>query len=266
MGLRMKKSLLDVIFASEKRKGSLLLLRDGPREMKVILESLQTTRQALLPQLKILEENYLITHYEDTYELTPIAKIIVDEMSPFVDTLKVLDTNVDFWGGRDLEFIPTELLERIREFSPYEVNEPSISNIHELNKDFTKTTASSKNMCAVTTIFHPNFMDLFGLWTKNKTSITMVISEDLFNKLKTQNRDDFQQLLDNEYIRFKLYNKPFNFVFFALNDYCLLMTMLRKDGWYDNKELISFSNSALDWGKDLFKYYEKNSTPITGIG
>ncbi|WP_256623402.1 helix-turn-helix transcriptional regulator [Methanolobus chelungpuianus] len=233
--------------------------------MKVLLQSMDTTRQALLPQLKILEENYLITRYGDTYELTPISKLIVNEMAPFVETLKVLDSNMDFWGERDLRFIPPELLDRIRELDPYQINEPAISNIHELNRDFTETSASSKCMCAVTNIFHPNFMELFALWTGNKVKITMVISEDLYNKLKTQNRDDFQQLLDNEYIRFKLYSKPFDFVYFALNDRCLLITMLRKDGWYDNKELISFSRSAINWGRNLLEYYEHSSTPITSI-
>ena len=264
-GVLIKKSLIDVIFASDKRKNTLLLLRKGPQEMTALLRSMKTTRQALLPQLKILEENYLITHYEDTYELTPISKLIVNEMAHFVDTLKVLDRNVDFWGERDLRFIPHELLDRIRELEPYKINEPSISNIHELNQDFTETSASSGFMCAVTTIFHPNFMDLFALWTENKTNITMIISEELFNKLKIQSRSDFQQLLDNKYIRFKLYSRPFDFVYFAFNERCLLITMLRKDGWYDNKELMSFSKSAIKWGSDLFEYYEANSTPITSI-
>lgn len=264
-GSLIKKSLLDVIFASEKRKNTLLLLREGPQEITLLLRSMKTTRQALLPQLKILEENYLINHYEDTYELTPISKLIVNEMAHFVDTLKVLDRNVDFWGERDLHFIPHELLDRIRELEPYKINEPSISNIHELNQDFTETSASSGSMCAVTTIFHPNFMDLFALWTENKTNITMIISEELFNKLKIQSRSDFQQLLDNKYIRFKLYSKPFDFVYFTFNERCLLITMLRKDGWYDNKELMSFSKSAIKWGSDLFEYYEANSIPITSI-
>ena len=261
----MKKPLLDVIFASEKRKNSLLLLQDGPKEITILLQSMNTTRQALLPQLKILEENYLISRRDDKYELTSISKIIVDEMAPFVATLNVLDHNNDFWGERELGFLPSEMLRRIRELEPYTINEPSISNIHELNTEFTETTSSSERMCAVTTIFHPNFMDLFDQWTRNDTNITMILSEELFEKLRTHNLSDFQNLLDNSKIQFRLYCKPFRFVFFSLNDHCLLVTMLKKDGWYDNKELISYSRSALEWGKDLFKYYKMDSTLITTI-
>ncbi|KXS42568.1 hypothetical protein HWN40_08140 [Methanolobus zinderi] len=40
----MKKSLLDVIFASDKRKKVLLLLQDSPQEMETLLELLDTRR------------------------------------------------------------------------------------------------------------------------------------------------------------------------------------------------------------------------------
>ncbi len=260
-----KKTLLDVIFASDKRKNVLLMLQDGPREMKNILKSLNTTRQALLPQIRILEDHHLVSQIDDSYQLTTIGERVVDEMIPLLDTVNVLDTNSDFWGERDLDFIPPELLSRIKELGDYQINEPPISNIHELNRDFTEESARSSRMCAVTTIFHPNFVDLFALWTDNKTEITMVISRELYEKLRTHDQDDFQNLLDNEYIKFYLYDRPFNFVYFALNDSCILMTMLTKEGWYDNKELISFSDSAIEWGKDLFAYYLENSTPITKI-
>lgn len=76
----MKKSLLDVLFMSEKRRRVLLLLQDGTKEMEDILKSLDTTRQALLPQIRILKEHCLIDHYDDTYELTTIGKLIVDDI------------------------------------------------------------------------------------------------------------------------------------------------------------------------------------------
>jgi len=43
----MKKPLLEVIFMSEKRKSTLLLLKDGAKEIGYLLETLETTRTAL---------------------------------------------------------------------------------------------------------------------------------------------------------------------------------------------------------------------------
>ncbi|TGC09437.1 helix-turn-helix transcriptional regulator [Methanolobus halotolerans] len=108
----MMKSLIDVVFMSEKRKDVLLLLQDGTKEMKVILETLNTTRQALLPQIRILEEHHLVTDSDDTYELTTIGKLIVNDMVSVLSILNVFDVDVDYWGTRNLDFIPSHLLRR----------------------------------------------------------------------------------------------------------------------------------------------------------
>ena len=259
----MRKPLLEVILASDKRKKVLLLLRDEAKEMVTILKSLNTTRQAILPQIRILENHHLINHYKDTYEITVVGKLIIEEMVPLVGTLEVFDKDIDYWGGRELDFIPSGLLQRIHDLSPYKIFEPQMSSMHHPNAELIETTASSKRMCAVTNIFHPNFMDMFALWIQNEVEITMILSGGFLENLKTHSRSDVQQLMANRNIRFYLYDKPFNSLYFALNDHCILLAMLRKEGWYDERALISYSSTALEWGKDLFEHYMKSSTPIT---
>lgn len=83
----MSKQMIDVIFSSEKRKSILLMLQDGPEEMDFFLKSLDTTRQSLLPQIRVLEDHHLVFHYDDTYELTTIGKLIVDKMIPLVEQI-----------------------------------------------------------------------------------------------------------------------------------------------------------------------------------
>ncbi|WP_370576009.1 helix-turn-helix transcriptional regulator, partial [Methanomethylovorans sp.] len=111
----MKKELIEVLFMSEKRKEVLLLLQDGAKEMEFLLRSLNTTRQALLPQIRILEEHHLVSHDRDTYELTTIGKLIVDKIAPVIDTVDALDADIDYWGSHILDFIPPHLLKRIGE-------------------------------------------------------------------------------------------------------------------------------------------------------
>ena len=60
----MNSSLLDLILFSEKRKDFLLLLKEGPRNIEEILEKLQVSRTALLPQIKKLKEENLVIHEE----------------------------------------------------------------------------------------------------------------------------------------------------------------------------------------------------------
>jgi len=86
---------------SKKRKDALLLLKDGPKETHVILNHLKTTIAALLPQMKVLEENHLVIHYDDTYDLTKIGELIVNEIEPLLATIAVLDKNIEYWGTQN---------------------------------------------------------------------------------------------------------------------------------------------------------------------
>jgi predicted transcriptional regulator len=98
--------VLLALFASDKRKSVLMILKDGPHEMEYVLQSLHTTRQSLLPQINILADHHLVNYYNNTCELTLIGKLILDKMLPLVNTVEVLDIDIEYWGTHNLNFIP----------------------------------------------------------------------------------------------------------------------------------------------------------------
>ena len=98
-----------------REKNTLLLLQDGAKGIEYLLEPLDTTRQALLPQMRVLEEHHLVSRNKDVYELTTIGKLIVEDMVPLLSTLEVLDIDIDYWGMHKLDFMPSQLLRRIDE-------------------------------------------------------------------------------------------------------------------------------------------------------
>lgn len=260
-----KKPLLDVIFASEKRKGVLLLLHDGAKEMEFLLSSLDTTRQALLPQVKVLEEHYLVSHEKDTYELTTIGKLISDEMSPLMDTLDTLNADIDYWGTHRLGFIPHHLLKRMNELGKCNVINPCISNMYEINKSFNEATLSSKSVFVVTTFMFPNFSMLASELISRNISMHAIISTGLLDKMKSVDRAYFTDLVKNKLFHFFVYSKKMDFISFAYNEHNIMLSPLTKNGGFDNKHILCQGPSALKWGKELFDYYWKDSVPITEI-
>lgn len=93
----------------------------------------------------------------------------------------------------------------------------------------------------------------------------MILTKTFLDKLKAECCSDFKQLLSNEHFHFYVSDKPLNSLYFAVNDHLLLLATLKKDGWHDDKALISYSGNALHWGKELFEYYLKDSTPVTEL-
>ncbi|TGC08709.1 transcriptional regulator [Methanolobus halotolerans] len=258
-----KKPLLDVIFASDKRKNVLLLLKSGPKEMGFILNYLNTSRQALLPQIRILEEHHLIDKQDDNYELTDIGKLIVDEMAPLLSTLDVLDVDIDYWATRNLDFIPPHLLKRINELGACERITPSISEMYEIHDKFYEISRKSTSYFAITAAFFPNSTKLLHELVSNNVHIYVIMSNDLFDKQRTNNDTGFKELVNSKFTHFFVYQENIDFISWMYNDYCIMMSPLRSDGGFDNKHFRCCNQNALIWARNFFEHYLNFSTPVT---
>ena len=261
----MKKPLLDVIFASDKRKEVLLLLQDGTKEMEFLLKSLDTTRQALLPQIKVLEEHYLVTHYKDAYELTTIGKLIVNEIIPLINTVDVYDGDIDYWGNHNLDFIPSHLLSRIGELGRCKIRNPPIQEIYKLPQGFEEESKKSKAVFGLTTVFHPNFPSVYKGLTDNGVVVSTIISKELFENLRKNQYTNFKKLVESDKVNLFVYSKPVKTVFFVMNDFSTIYNILTKDGEVNHYIVRCHNQKAIDWSKELFEHYLKDSTPITEI-
>ncbi len=210
----MKKPLLEVIFASNKRKNVLLLLRNGTQKMEVLLKALDTTRQALLPQMKVLEEHHLVNHYKDTYELTTLGKLIVANMDPLVDTLDTLDIEIDYWGTHNLDFIPPPLLERICEVQNCKIITPSLTNHFEPSEEILEKSLVSKAHHTISAVYHPNFLKLFTKMIQNNVHVYFVITTDVLDKIKSNDHAYLIKLIKHDLFNLYVYSHIMNlFVF-----------------------------------------------------
>ncbi|MDW7733362.1 MAG: winged helix-turn-helix domain-containing protein [Methanolobus sp.] len=261
----MKRSLLDVIFMSEKRKGVLLLLQDGAKEMEYFLKSLDTTRQALLPQIRILEDHYLVSHSQGTYKLTAIGKLIVDEMLPLLGTIEALDIDIDYWGTRNLEFMPSHILKRISGIKYCNIIKPSLANIYEVNQDFIEKSKGTVSLFFIFTFMHPSFPLYISRFIENDINTSIIITKDLLIKLKKSWQKEANSFIGSGKVKLFLYQNDLKFVSLSVSDHCLALRMLDQNYNYDNTQLFCCNPENALWGKELFEFYLKDSISITEI-
>ncbi|TGC06996.1 helix-turn-helix transcriptional regulator [Methanolobus halotolerans] len=261
----MKQTLLDVIFASEKRKEVLLLLNERPQEMGHLLKSLNTTRQALLPQIKILENHYLIFHQKDVYELTSIGKLLVEKCIPLVGAIEFFSVDIEYLGTQKLEFIPPHLFTRVNEIGSSEVISPEIAEMYDLNEEFHDTSIKSKSALIISSFLYPNFCELTYELIKNGVEVHLIISPELMDRLRVHKYVNINILLESKLMHVYVYSKELNFLFMGCNDYYLIVNPLSQDGTTDRKYIMSNKKEALTWGRDFFEYYLKDSTPLTQL-
>lgn len=261
----LKKPLLDVIFASEKRKGVLLLLQNGPRQMEDILTSLDTTRQSLLPQMRILEEHHLISHFDDTYSLTTIGNLVTENMSPLVGTSETFNIDIDYWGTTDLSFIPSNLINTISLLKRCIILTPKLSDSYNKNFQFHDTSKKSSSVYVMTEFLFPNYIELFNDLISNDVNVYFIISLNLYDKLKSHNHSELNRIIQHKRTNFYTYKGKLGFLAFGLNDYFLIMRLLRTDNESNTNFIWCKSSTALEWGKGLFEYYLEDSTPLSEL-
>lgn len=261
----MKKTLLDVVFRSDKRKNVLLLLQNKPQEMEILLKFLGTTRQGLLPQMRILEDHHLISHYDDTYKLTTIGKLLVDEMVPLLGTTDVFDEGIDYWGTRNLDFIPLYLLEKIGELKDCEIINPPLTELYSIHMSLNPEYKVSSTVYIVTTILYPGFNSMFTEMLENNITTYYIVSQELLNKIKAEYRAEFANLIKNEFFKMYVYNKEMKFLYFTFDSVHSLISILKSNGEFDNKFILCKGQSAVDWTKELYEYYLEDSVPVTEL-
>ncbi|WP_406657315.1 winged helix-turn-helix domain-containing protein [Methanolobus sp. ZRKC2] len=261
----MKRTLSDVLFASEKRKNVLLLLREEPRMMDDLLKSLETTRQALLPQIRILEDNYLVSSFMDVYELTTVGKVVVDKMAPLLKTFELFDGDINYWRTHNLDFIPTHLLPGISEFRKSTVVDLPLVDQYDIQKIYSEKSKESESVYAVTELLYPNYQIVFSELIDNGVNIYLIVSKSLLEKIRTYYREDFEKYMESKFFNIFVYNKKMDFVFFTFDDYQVLMSLLKNNGEFDSTHVVCSDPKALDWIKDLFDYYLQDSIPLNEI-
>lgn len=259
---KVKKPLLDVIFASEKRKGVLLLLHEGAKGIEELLKSLKTSRQALLPQMKILQEHYLVIYTGEIYQLTTIGRSVVEKMVPLLGTTDVLNSDIDYWGTHDLDFIPSTLLKRINELGKCNIVNTSITDIYEINKTFHESSLISESSFVITTFLYPNYENLFRDLAGNNVNVHFILSRETFAQLRPEHHTFFKGLATNKLVRLFVHAKKMNFISLAFNDHCTIVDLARYDGQMDTKFVISHSPDAREWAKEIFEHYLSESLPM----
>lgn len=261
----MEKTLLDVIFASERRKNVLLMLQDGPKEMELILEKLRTTRQALLPQMRILKDHNLIYQFDDAYGLKNTGKLLVNKMKPFLGTLETLEENSNYLITHKLDSIPEHFLDQLCKIEGCKVIDPGHINAHQLNVEYLEEALASGSVYLVCTFMHPAYNSTLKLLLDKGIEVSVIDSKELIEKLLTEIYEVCQHFLSYKNFKIYRYEKDLAISTLTVTDNGFLLRLRLSNNEFSNKQLVCVGPNGRKWGKELYDYYLKDSTLITEI-
>jgi predicted transcriptional regulator len=261
----MSKTPLQAVIASKESRSLLLFLDECPTGLDGLTISMGATKEQLHSIIGLLEECYLITGENGIYRLTRIGELITGELKPLLNLEEFINTAENYWLDRELDFIPPSLLKKLHEVNSCTVIQPRFSDIYDYNKEAHEASTCSKSFSMAAAGLHPSFPDLFGDMINRGVNLSLIFDPSLFEKVKRDNYDELQKLVNNRQVALYLYSHKMHFVSFKVNDTCIVLKLLTKNNTYDHKQLICHSPDAVEWGKELFNYYLQDSMLLTEI-
>lgn len=256
--------LLNTLVSSEKRKNLLLLLKNEPQTWDQIKARLNVTATGMLPQIKILEEERLVEREDKTYTLTPLGRILVGHIEPFVQTVETFNKNKKFWQQHAIGELPQEILVDIRSLGKYQIIENSDEEIFDINT-FLTNIAGAKSVKGISHTVHPKYPAFFLDLAQKGTTASLILTPGVFKIMKEKYMDSLEAGLKITTASLYVSKKDIKFSFIVTDSY-FSISLFYTNGIFDSKnDVISRDPSALAWGERIFDYYQAQSVRITSL-
>ncbi len=259
------KGLLSLLTFSEKRRDILFLLQKEPKTLQELKDHFGVTSPEIIPQIKKLEKNNLIHQEGRNYFLTEMGNIITQSYYQLIKTLDIFEKDIEFWKRHKINGIPYEFKIRLNELGNYHIFRGTPTELFKPHDEYIKNLLQSNCIKGVSSVLHPDYPKYINMLADRGIPISIILTEDVFNKMKEDYSAELEKGLEYDNVQVMVFNEKTEFTF-TVTDLFLSMRLFFNNGTYDfYNNIISYEQSALEWGNDLFKYYEKRSKKIQPV-
>lgn len=254
------QDILRLAVCSDLRMNILIGLNDGKKSLGGLRDELNISSTTAIHALRELEKGNLV--FQDShrnYSLTKIGRVIALKLIDFSDAIEILKKLERFWLEHDLSGIPDNLLEKVGWLKNSTLLEAKATDIFLVHTTYIDMITRAKEIKGISPIFVPEFSSIFKtLVTEKNVDVQLVVTEGVLNKID-------KAILENIHSeKLKLYMmKEDAKVAATLTDYYFSLGFFNLDGTYDwNRDLISYDEKGIEWGRELFDWYLKQAERV----
>ena len=131
--------------------------------------------------------------------------------------------------------------------------------------EFVENFLLSRQVSRFSSYFHPSLISLYLELAKKEAEISLMLTEAVLQRFKTDYRDDLQTLIEFEHVNLSLFPKDPKLAGFTVTDRFFLLTILPEIKFFEHESLFSFDPEALKWGTDFFSHLQKEAVRVKVI-
>jgi len=247
---------------SELKLKILLSLLSGEKKISELRFDARTRDTTILHVLEEFGDLNLTIKTQGIYKLSPLGIIEAKILKEFLSTTEVIEKFKDFWFSHNIDGIPSFLLQNIGALKEAQLVRTQASELGIVHQTFIETIRTSKKIKGISPIFHPDFISLFEQLLEQGSTIELIVSSDVLNKIMGfVDFDLVKKYLEEDKLRVFL-NHDLK-IALALTESSFSLGLFALSGIYDDSvDLRSDSNEAIHWGERLFEDAVKGSQRI----
>jgi len=251
--------LLKLITSSSVRAKMMIGLIDGPKTSGQLRDEIGVSSSTVIHAARDLEKEGLLVEKEDGYQLTSVGSVISTKLYEMIGTMAVLEKHKDFWLNHNIDGIPREFLGRINELEDTEIVKSTPTDVIKALSYYIKLVKNVKNMEGVSPIMHPDFPKIIEKLVDRGATVKLILTKEIFEMGKKKYPHLFEELINKENFEVWIYEEPIRAAFTVTEEF-LSLALFHIDGNFDSSsDLVSKNKGAINWGRELFKYYQKQS-------
>ncbi|QUH23835.1 winged helix-turn-helix domain-containing protein [Methanobacterium alkalithermotolerans] len=258
---------LKFMIKSRIRLNILSSITEYPKAMKEIKEENDLSFAAISNNMKRLLEENMVIKIEDKYLISQIGLLKLYSLMDFLKLMSSTKKFEELWLNHDMGGVPDFLLEDLGALKDSELIKANYKDVFKPYTEYSKLLENAKEIKGVSPFFNPSDVDLFDQLSEKGIKIELILTAEVLEQIvKTSKlRDIFKDLkrVMDKNLSMWVYNDKIS-VAFTVSDNFLSLGLMNDDGSYDqNRDLVSSSNDAVNWGENLFNYYLSKSEKLS---
>jgi len=184
-------------------------------------------------------------------------------MLPLLSTLELIEDNRGYWAGRDLSILAENLFPRLGEVGECMVIEPDLNHMFDLPREFTENLKKAGKILTLVSYYHPLYASLYSELASTGVEISIMLTEPVLDRMKKECKGEFESIINAENTQLEVCSEKPGLPTLAVTDRFMYLCLFDKQGKYDHRKIMSFDASALEWGRELFMHYRKETRKVS---
>jgi predicted transcriptional regulator len=252
------------VYSSRLKVQILLALLEKQASLSELRDITGSTSQALIPKIRSLENQIFVQSKNYAYLLTPLGKIVADNVAGYVNIMAGIDQHREFWASHDLSGLPMECLVKIGDLQNSEVELDTQVDIMQVYSHFLKIVREGEYIHGISSIMSPGIAETVATRIVQGADVELIVNEDVILMLGKEPYIGQVKHL-TKFPNFKVYllRGALKIGITVTNEYLSLGLYKINSNVYDSStDLFSRDPRAVAWGEEVFKYYRNKASLI----